>query len=114
MKRILVGLLVLAAGCRDATSGDVVVVEGRLSLGFETASFRPCQSTENWLPLLTERMRARYDSAAGAPYANVFARLRGGLGPRGLYGHKQANDHQFRVVEVLELRRTAERDCPNS
>ncbi|HEX8209767.1 MAG TPA: hypothetical protein VF584_06230 [Longimicrobium sp.] len=114
MRRLLVCALVLAAGCRDGTSADAIVVEGRLSLGFETASFRPCQSMENWLPIMTQKMRARYDSAAGAPYANVFARLRGGLGPRGRYGHNQANDHEFRVIEVLELRRTTERDCPNT
>lgn len=113
MKRLLVAL-VLAAGCRDASFADDVVVEGRLSLGFETTSFRPCQSSEDWLPLLTREMRARYDSLAGAMYEPVYARLRGTVGPPGRYGHMGANDREFHVVELVEMRKTAERDCPNT
>jgi hypothetical protein len=114
MKRLLVVALVLAAGCREASLADEVVVEGRLSLGFEITSFRPCQSAENWLPHMTPQMHARYDSLAGAMYEPVFARFRGTVGPRGRYGHMGANDHEFRVTELLEMRKTAERDCPNT
>jgi len=114
MKRLLVAALVLAAGCRDVNFADEIVVEGRLSLGFEVTSFRPCRSTENWLPLLTREMHARYDSLAGAMYEPVFARFRGTVGPPGRYGHMGAHDHEFHVVEAIEMRKTAERDCPNT
>jgi hypothetical protein len=114
MKRLLVAALVLAAGCREASFGEEVVVEGRLSLGFEVTSFRPCKSAENWLPLMTPEMYARYDSAAEAMYEPVFARVRGTVGPRGRYGHMGANDRELHVEELLELRRIAERDCPNT
>jgi hypothetical protein len=114
MKRLLVCALVLAAGCRDVSHVDEVVVEGRLTFGFETASFRPCQSSENWLPLLTTEMHARYDSLADAMYEPVFARLRGTVGPPGRYGPMGGNDREFHVVELVEMRKTAERDCPNT
>jgi len=114
MKRLLAGLLVLAAGCRDSSFPDDILVEGRLSLGFETASFRPCQSSENWLPLLTPQMHARYDSVAGAMYEPVYARFRGTVGPPGSYGPMGGNDREFHVAELVEMRKTAERDCPNT
>ncbi|HLL84291.1 MAG TPA: hypothetical protein VK420_16630 [Longimicrobium sp.] len=114
MKRLLMVALVLAAGCRGSTIAEEVVVSGRLSLGFETTSFRPCQSTENWLPVMTPQMHARYDSIAGAMYEPVFARFRGSVGPRGRYGHMGANDRELYVGELLEMRKTAELDCPNT
>ena len=114
MKRLLVVALVLAAGCREASLGEEVVVEGRLSFGFEVTSFRPCQSAENWLPLMSAKMHARYDSLTDAMYEPVFARVRGTIGPRGRYGHMGANDRELHVTELLEMRKSAERDCPNT
>ena len=114
MKRRGVAAPVLAAGCREASGAEEVVMSGRLSLGFETTSFRRCRSAENWLPIMTPEMHARYDSLAGAMYVPVFARIRGTVGPRGRYGHMGANDRELRVAELLELRSTAERDCPNT
>lgn len=114
MKRLLVVALVLAAGCRETTIEEEVAVSGRLSLGFETTSFRPCQSTENWLPVMTQEMRARYDSLAGAMYVPVYARFRGSVGPRGRYGHMGANDREFHISGLVEMRDTTERDCPNT
>ncbi len=84
---------------------------GRLSLGFETTSFRPCGVRENWLPLAGPELHSKYDSVAGAMYEPVFARLRGTVGPRGRFGHVGANDRELRVTRVLEVRGLAERDC---
>jgi hypothetical protein len=114
MRRLLVCALVLAAGCRDVSHADEVVVEGRLTFGWEVESFRPCGSTENWLPLISRQMYERYDSLTDKVYEPVFARFRGTVGPPGRYGMMGGNDHEFRVVEALEMRKTTERDCPNT
>lgn len=111
MKRWFVAALVLAAGCREATGTEERIVEGRYALGWEIDYFQPCGSSENWLALATREVADRYFTLARPPGAPVYARFRGTAGPRGKFGMYGANDREFQVAEVLEMRPLAASDC---
>lgn len=113
MKRTLVIALVLAAGCGDATGSRErrVEVDGRLLIGWETNSFRPCGSEEDWLPYITPEMYAEYQRATGPGFKPAYARFRGTVGPRGKFGIYGVNDRELHVTELVEVYPVTERDC---
>jgi hypothetical protein len=114
-RRVTVGMVaaVLMAGfgltgCGSGGGGssptDDAIFRGRYANGFETTSFTPCGSTENWWV---------EGNVEGAPYdyTPVYVELRGTPSEPGRHGHNGAYQRAFRVREVLAVRQEIPDGC---
>lgn len=75
---------------------------------FETASFRPQGSEQNWWVVgadaeAQEALNAaiRTHARDGGPWGRVRLTIEGELSPPGRYGHMAAYDHEIQVTRVI-------------
>lgn len=112
MKRLLIGCLMvfLLVGCggREADEG---VYEGFLAFGFETSSFVPCATEENWWVIPNQQTSDGYTAVSQQPYQAVFARLKGDVSEVGTFGHLGQYNREFTIREVVEIRPAGAEDC---
>ena len=112
MRWLLMGCLMvlLLVGC-GAEEVDDWVYDGFLAFGFETSSFVPCNSEENWWVIPNQQTSDGYTAVSQQPYQAVFARLKGDVSESGMYGHLGQYDREFTVREVVEIRPAGAGDC---
>jgi hypothetical protein len=88
---------------------------GHVAFGFEVSAFHPCGSDEQWWiagggdALLD--LQDRYWALGLNPYEMAFAELEGLQSGKGEYGHLNAYQREFRVLDVRDVRLPADGDC---
>ena len=89
------------------------VVAGLYAAGFEVSSFNPCGLNERWWvedapPSLTQA----YSRLTTQPDELVYLRARGTRSRLGHYGHLGLYDREFRITEILGIRKRIGDECP--
>ena len=113
-------LLVLLApiSCRDnplepQDSANGQVVAGLVAEGFEVSSFNPCGLNERWwVAQAPPSLNRAYSRLATQPYELVYLTARGIRSRLGHYGHLGLYDREFRIQEILEIRKRIGDECP--
>lgn len=111
---LLAGLGITTNGCflQDEIFGkDRSVVSGRVSFGFEVASFQPCDSDEQWWITGSNELYEAWTALDLAWYESGFAIVRGRRSEKGEYGHLGAYQREFEVKDVIEVRPLEEGEC---
>jgi putative lipoprotein len=110
---IAAGLLLSSVLAACGASSDVQ--RGHFSYGFETVSFQPCNSDEQWWVTgvgdATQALIDQYEEVAQAEYEAVYVELQGEVSAAGAYGHLGAYQREFAVSEVVEVRAASDEDC---
>ena len=114
---LLAALACFGLGCHTQVQAvdDKDIYEGTVALGFEVSSFRPCGLDESWWIEGSEEsavnISEQYAGITQKPYEEVFARLRGLISEKGIYGHLGAYQRSFYVTEVIIVRSKQSGDC---
>lgn len=112
MRTFAFALPLLLAGCpMSSTAPEPQRYEGFFKQGFETESFQPCGSKEEWWVTEGAELRQRYNEVADLNYDPVYVVVRGQLGPEGKFGHLGLYTRQIAVSEVIEIRLPQHGDC---
>jgi hypothetical protein len=109
---VAAGLLsLLLAACASTSDAQ----RGHFSYGFETVSFQPCNSDEQWWVTgdagAMQALVDQYEEVAQAQYEAVYVELQGDVSAAGAYGHLGAYQREFAVSEVVEVRGASDEDC---
>jgi len=117
---LLVGFCFFIASCSLINKGDDLsagTYEGHFAWGFETNDFQPClELGEHWGITAGDRtavdsLLSTYRSIADKDYEKVFVRLKGDPSKKGEYGHMGTNVREFKLEEIIEIRKTEPADC---
>ena len=119
---LLLALFLLLMGCEKQTESDsnefildVIpndTLKGHYSSGFESSTFKPCNSDELWWTNGgTSQLFSIYGSIATTDYESVFVQVKGDVSELGTYGHLGMYDKEFTVTDLFEMRKEQIDDC---
>ena len=111
----MLAALLIETAAVAADHPHVAIYRGYVVLGPEVETFRLCGSPEaRWLDGradLLKQMRSTYQSLRATPYQEIYAVLRGRLGPRLDCGFCEGYSGSFKVETVIELKKFSPRQC---
>ena len=107
--------LVLSAACsgkfNSVPASSAQIFRGWYASGFETESFQPCDTREQWWVIAPGSLTARYDSVAQHGYQEIFVVVRGDTSGLGRVGHLGQYDRYLTVREVIEVHAPGRGTC---